>query len=324
MKRSSTTKLGALLAGRYAIQGMVGEGGMSRVYRARDLETDRDVAVKVLEPDHFQRPGGVDEFLREAEAFRRVRHPNVVELYSVGERHDGRPFLVMELLLGETLGQLLERVGDLPLGAALTVAISVADGLAAAHDAGIVHRDIKPDNVFLEGPLGAPRRIKLLDFGLAEFHVGVAETTGGRAVGTTQYMAPEQVLDDGVTGASDLYGLGVVTYRSITGHLPFEVGDEVLILAHQLFSVPPPASWLHELPEPSGRDVDAVLEAALRKRPENRYGSIRAFADDLRRIQRGERPTPPRATVAPDVYQPRSEPAQQISRFLRGHLGGHG
>lgn len=308
-----------LLAGRYSIEGRIGQGGMARVYGARDVETERRVAVKILEPEHFHRPGGVELFLREAAAAQRVRHPNIVETIAVGTRPDGRPYIVMELLEGETLGEYLEREGNMPLDRALFLLTEVAAGLAAANAAGVVHRDVTPHNLFLVGPVGSPFGAKLLDFGLAETESHIDESTAGHAVGTMQYMAPEQVLDDGVTTATDVYGFGVVLFRALTGALPFDGYDEVLVLAHQVWSKPPPPSWLVESLPPG---LDSIVCAALRKRPENRYESL----DDLRRdlLRVCDAPHVNIETLPMrydhDAYVSRSKEAARAAEFLKRQL----
>jgi serine/threonine-protein kinase len=318
-RRSSTTKVGALIAGRYAVRGRIGEGGMARVYRAEDALTGEEVAIKILEPEHVVRPGGMDAFLREAAAARAASHPNIVRTLEAGQRGDGRPYLVMELLEGETLGERLARERVVPVLEAIRVAVEIADGLAAAHAAGIVHRDVKPDNVFLVGPRGAPRGAKLLDFGLAAIEVDEPATTGGIAAGTMSTMAPEQVLDDGVDGRTDVYGLGVVLFHALTGQLPFEGPEDLVVLAHQVFSPAPPVSWIAEGLPPG---VEQVVAAALRKSPEHRYPTMDALRADLARLARVPplEVDPPRLGAAADAYEPRTEHARAALAFLRARL----
>lgn len=319
LRRASTTKVGALVAGRYAVLGQLAQGGMSRVYRAEDTQTGDLVAIKILEHEQVVRPGGMEAFLREAASARAAAHPNIVRTIAEGQRGDGRPYLVMELLEGETLGERLERDRTIPVSHAISIAVEIADALAAAHAAGVVHRDVKPDNVFLVGPLGAHRTSKLLDFGLAEIEVGVASTSGGVAAGTMSTMAPEQVLDDGVDGRTDVYGLGVVLFRALSGQLPFEGPDEVVVLAHQVLSAAPPASWIAEGLPPG---LDLVIATALRKNPDHRYPTMDALRADLARLARvpPELVEPNAWAGEPDVYAPRTPHAAAAIAFLKARL----
>lgn len=318
-RRSSTTKVGALVAGRYAVQQQLAEGGMSRVYSAEDTQTGERVAVKILEPEQVLRPGGMEAFLREVAAARAAPHPNIVRTIAEGQRGDGRPFLVMELLDGETLGERLERDRALTSAEAIEIGVQIADGLAAAHAAGVVHRDVKPDNVFLVGSKGGHHTAKLLDFGLAEIELGAAATTGGVAKGTTSTMAPEQVLDDGVDGRTDVYGLGVVLFKCVTGQLPFEGPDDVVVFAHQVLSPAPPASWIADGLLPG---LDQVIAATLRKHPDNRYRAMDDLRSDLARLVRVPRGdvTPPELVVDPDAYEPHTPHAARAIEFLRARL----
>lgn len=318
-RRASTTKVGALVAGRYAIEDRIAETGMSRVYRARDAETGERVAVKILEPEEVLRPGGMEIFLREARAARAAAHPNIVRTLAEGQRGDGRPYLVMEFLEGETLGERLARESTLTALEALQIAVQIADALASAHAAGVIHRDVKADNVFLVGPHGSPHTAKLLDFGLAEIQVGVPASTGGIAAGTMSTMAPEQVLDDGVDGRTDIYGLGVVLFHALTGRLPFTGSDEVAVLGHQVLSTPPLLSWIsHGLPP----GLEEVVAATLRKNPDHRYATMDALRTDLARLARvpPQKVAPPSLRGEADAYVPRSAHARAALTFLFGRL----
>jgi serine/threonine-protein kinase len=289
-RRTSTTKVGALVAGRYAVQSRLARGGMSCVYRAEDTKTGALVAIKILEPEQVVRPGGLDAFIREAQAARAAAHPNIVRTLDEGQRSDGRPYLVMELLEGETLGERLDRDRTLPVTDALLIGVEIADALAAAHAAGVVHRDLKSDNVFLVGPRSAHHTAKLLDFGLAELQVGVA-----------------------------LYGLGVVLFHALTGQVPFEGPDEVVVLAHQVLSPAPPAGWITEGLPPG---LEAILTAALRTDPGHRYPSMDAMRADLSRIARvpPEPVQPPPADPGGDRYAPKSSHAAAAMEFLKSRL----
>lgn len=315
-KRASTTKTGMVLEGRYAISGRLGAGGMARVYDARDLETQQRVAIKILEPDRLDDSA---RFRQEADVAKAITHPNIVRILGAGERVDGRPYIVMEHLQGETLGDYLTRHGTMSLPALLGVARDVASGLAATHAAGFVHRDVKPENIVLVGDRDRATATKLIDFGFAETRIGESMSNDGFAVGTMSYMAPEQVLDDGATPATDVYGLGVVLFRALTGHLPFEDPSILMTLGHQVFSVAPPVTWIADH---LSADVERLIAATLRKRPENRYPGMQPILDDLARLAADppEPTRPPDVVTLPDAYEPRSDLAKQSAAILRDRL----
>jgi serine/threonine protein kinase len=244
-----------------------------------------------------------DRFLKEADALHSINHPNVVRVIDAGEV-DSAPFLVMEALRGETLGQRLERVGSLDQATAVRYARQAAAGLAAAHRAGIVHRDVKPDNLFLvDGDT-----IKLLDFGMAKVERDGTQSAE-LVMGTVQYMAPEQIVTERVDARTDVYGLGVVLFRMLTGHLPFEVEMGTVLLGHQLFSPAPPPSWLDDDLDPT---VERVILSAMRKDPANRYPSMDAFLEDLSRAEPRGAPM----VREPDVYEPSSQAGREAAKFL--------
>jgi eukaryotic-like serine/threonine-protein kinase len=294
---------GAILRGRYRILGFVSKGATARVYLAEDLEDDRVVAVKLFSPAVREREAMRDRFLKEADALHSINHPNVVRVFDAGEV-DSAPFLVMEALRGETLGQKLERVGSLDQRTAVRYAKQAAAGLSAAHRAGIVHRDVKPDNLFLvDGD-----QIKLLDFGMAKVERDGTQSAE-LVMGTVQYMAPEQIVTERVDARTDVYGLGVVLFRMLTGHLPFDVEMGTTLLGHQLFSPAPPPSWLDD---DLDKSVERVILSAMRKDPANRYPSMDAFLEDLSR----DEPRGAPMVAEPDVYHPSSQAGHEAAKFL--------
>lgn len=316
-----TRHSGVRLGGRYDVRGFIGKGAMARVYLAEDTLTHKPVAVKILTVPSPKQEGSsaTARFLREAEAAAKIAHPNVAEIYDVGACEDGTPYIVMEFLFGESLGDLLNRAVRLGADLALPILRQVAAGLGAAHAVGIVHRDVKPDNVFLVGEPGEPYAVKVLDFGLAKFDALAGMTAPGIAVGTLEYMAPEQILSDDPDARTDVYGLGIVMYRMCTGTLPFAAKDDADLLAEQLLRPPEPPS----LRAPG---IDASLEAvilmALHKQPSNRYASMAALLEDLERLS-GERSGPVAALTLsrePDVYEPRSAVARNALAFFRARL----
>jgi hypothetical protein len=220
--------------GVYTVVALIGQGGMGRVYLARDEHLNRTVAIKVMHPAKAGDPSARRRFIRESRAAAAVEHPHVMMIHQVGE-HEGLPFIVMQRLDGDTLAAHRETAGRLPLAEVLRIGREVAEGLSAAHRHGLVHRDIKPDNVFLEGE---SRSVRIIDFGLA-INAGDEPTNltvDGAVVGTPAYMAPERIGvpeagDHAVDAKSDLFGLGVILYELLAGRLPFEGHSMVSILA---------------------------------------------------------------------------------------------
>ena len=212
-----------LLAGKYRLGRLLGEGGMGAVYEAEHTGLGSRVAIKLLS-EHIHNERAIARFRREARAMAAVRHDNVVTVTDTGTDEEGTPFLVMELLEGESLNALIKRERKLTPEAAVPIAMQMLSGLAAAHDRGIVHRDLKPGNVFLAWGNEGERRVKILDFGISKFAEGATRdlTAEGTMIGTPHYMAPEQARGDkDVDHRADLYGVGVLLYRMVTGRLPF-------------------------------------------------------------------------------------------------------
>ena len=215
--------------GGYSILKIIGQGGMGRVYLARDERLDRDVAIKVLHPSRARDRAARLRFLREGRAAAAVEHPHVMTIHQVGEEHD-LPFIVMQRLDGCTLTEYRERTGRVPVAEALRIGGEAAEGLAAAHKLGLVHRDIKPDNIFLVGP---KRQVKIIDFGLARDAAedGAKLTLDGAVVGTPAYMSPERISDQEIDARGDVFGLGVILYELLSNRLPFEGKSMVSVLA---------------------------------------------------------------------------------------------
>jgi serine/threonine-protein kinase len=303
-----------LLDGRYELVRYLDRGASAYVYLAEDNHEDRLVVVKVLEASAAANSELVGRFLRGAHAAMAVRHPNVVQIHEIVEPELEPPYMVMEALVGESLGDYLRRELVMSSGLALRVARHVAAGLHAVHRANVVHRDVKPDNIFLIGRPGAPRSAKILDFGLAR--VDSTCETGDFVLGTAQYMAPEQILGDGVDARTDIYAFGVVLFRMLTGHLPFDLDLSADLLRHHLSSPAPPPTWLNET---LAADVEAIVFRALRKNPINRYASMREVIRDLDRAGRGL-PTcalHERLPMCPDLYVPQSAYASRAAQILR-------
>jgi eukaryotic-like serine/threonine-protein kinase len=285
---------GSVLAGRYRVQCLIGEGGMGDVYLATHLKIDKPVAVKVLAPEQMRRPRTVSRFLQEAKAASRIRHPHVVDITDFGES-DGCAFFVMEYLEGEDLQRLLKREGRLPWLRARRIAIQLIDALAAAHAAGVIHRDIKPHNIFITPRDGDRDFVKVIDFGIAKLRDNSEEqlTRTGAIMGTAEYMSPEQGMGGELDGRSDLYSVGVILYRMLTGDVPFHGGNPMAVLYQHIHGdlVPPSEAC----PEAElGPEVDALVARALAKDRERRFGSAEAFIEALREI---DDPAASRATL---------------------------
>lgn len=298
---------GALVGGRYRIVGFVNKGATARVYLAEDLETTDIVAVKLYAPAVREQQAMRDRFLREADALRKIDHPNVIRVLDAGEL-DGAPYLVMEALRGETVGHVLEHTPALPDDLALRYFREAAEGLAAAHRVGVVHRDVKPDNLFLVRN-GNETMLKVIDFGMAKVERDGGSSAEGLVMGTVQYMAPEQIVSEPVDARTDIYALAVVLFRMLTGHLPFDVELGTDLLGHQLFSPAPPPSWLDDDLDPN---IERAILCAMRKDPQNRYPTMESFLEDLAREKSEGWPMYKR----PDVYEPMTDQGREAAKFL--------
>ncbi len=299
--------------GRFEVERLLGEGAMGRVFLAFDPDLERRVAIKVLDSAQTRTPAGAERFLREAKSLRALHHPNVIRVLDAGLRPDGNPFYVMEFLDGEPLGTTFKRTPKLPLELALKIAHEIASGLNAAHGAGMIHRDVKPDNVFLTGPVGAPTGAKLIDFGLARTSGQSHLTAKGIIVGTVEYMAPEQAVGDPVGRRADIYALGIIMYRMLTGRLPF-VGETGNILAQQLATQPRPLT-AHAPDVPPA--VENLVMSAMRKLPRNRPPSMQDFLDDLERVRHDPYAgSEPLSLGFDDVYEPQSAFSKNIAEIL--------
>ncbi len=262
---------GTTLAGRYDVIDLLGEGGMGEVYRARDRELDELVALKLLRPDVAELPAWLDRFRNEVRLARRVTHRNVARTFELGEA-GGTRFLTMELVEGESVGSVLGRRGALDVPTAARIGLGVADALAAAHAVGVVHRDVKPDNVMV----GRDGRVVVTDFGIA--HEARDEEGARTFAGTPAYMAPEQAAGEPATPLSDLYALGVTLFEMVTGSLPFSAGSPVALLAARLLEDPPDVRERAPGVSPAFAEI---VKKAMSKEPALRYASAEALAASL-------------------------------------------
>ena len=272
------------VVGKYLLAEIVGRGAMGEIYAASHVETGDAAAVKLLQASALQDPHLLQRFLREVKIAARLRSPNVVTVYDVGEADDGAPFIAMELLQGTDLSALLRQQHQLDLPAVLDLVDGVARGLAAAHAASIVHRDLKPQNIFLSERAGAKATWKILDFGVSKLDDTTGTLTRHAVVGTPGYMAPEQARGSDADARSDIFGLGAVTYRALTGQPPFSGSDTPQVLFEIVYRSPMRPSELVRSLHP---DVELALVLALAKGAEDRFGGALEFAAALRSAAAG-------------------------------------
>ncbi len=259
---------------RYQIIRTIGEGGMANVYLAHDIILDRDVAVKILRGDLANDEKFVRRFQREAISSSSLIHPNIVEMYDVGE-DDGQYFIVMEYVEGKTLKSLIKRRGALTLSEVIDIMLQLTDGLSCAHDSYIIHRDIKPQNIMIldDG------RVKITDFGIAVALNSNELTQTNSVMGSVHYLPPEQANGSGSTIKSDIYSLGILMYELLTGTLPFKGDNAVEIAIKQMRDpIPSVTDFNPEIPQ----SVENIILKAAAKNPQNRYENVHVMHDDLK------------------------------------------
>jgi predicted Ser/Thr protein kinase len=265
--------VGETIAGRYELKELVGHGGMSSVYKAHDSLLERNVALKVLHEQYNADEDFVERFKREARAVAQLQHPNIVTVIDRGEE-DGRQYIVFEYIDGENLKEFVVRKGRLDVHEALEIAVEVARGLAFAHERGLVHRDVKPQNVLLNGD----GRAKVTDFGIARTLDVEGMTSAGMVLGTSNYIAPEQASGAPVDAHTDVYALGAVLYEMLAGDVPFR-GESFVAVAMKHVNEPPPN--LLDVRSDVPVRVAAAVDRALEKDPEQRFPTMDAFAAEL-------------------------------------------
>ena len=315
--------LGRDIEGRYRIDFLLGQGGMGAVYSATQHSMDREIALKVLKPEFSKKLDVVKRFLREAKAASRLSNPHTISVYDFGRTEDGVLYLAMEKLLGETLGSLLKREGALGENRARKIASQMCESLAEAHEQGLVHRDVKPENVFVLNPGTAREFVKVLDFGIAKSFSDPNETaltSTGMVCGTPEYMSPEHASGRGATAASDVYSVGIVLYQMLCGVTPFDYDSPMDVLIKHIQVAPPPIhtrvennslspvladlvdSCLAKKPEERPRDAGVLLHALLDEAAADslQANATRAVTAPAPPVRSKKKPKPP----APEKFFP--------------------
>ena len=265
----------------YRILEKLGDGGMGVVYRAHDTTLDRDVALKFLPTAISGKPTDLQRFRQEAQTISALNHPNIATIHELGE-HDGMQFIVFEYIERGTLKSRLSG-GPLTIPEVMDSAIQIGEGLAHAHSHGIIHRDIKSENVMLTGE----SRLKITDFGLAKLQHTAGLTKTGATVGTAAYMSPEQARGDVVDHRTDIFSFGIVLYEMVTGQLPFKGEFEAALLYEIVNTNPRP---VRELRPDAPDGLEGIIDRALEKDVTRRYQSVDAMLTDLRALQQGTEP----------------------------------
>jgi serine/threonine-protein kinase len=263
-----------MLGGRYRLEEHVASGGMGEVWRGHDDVGNRPVAIKILLSSMSDDPGFVARFRAEAAAMSGINHPGVVRIYDFGSDAAVGTYLVMQYVDGEALSRTLSRVRRLTAARTMALVAQAGDALQAVHQAGVVHRDVKPGNLLVR----RNGTLVLTDFGIARGADAAQLTAPGSVVGTAAYIAPEVAMGERATPLSDVYSLGIVAYQCLSGRRPFDGGSPMDIATRQVRQPPPP------MPNDVPQQAQAVVDRALAKRPEQRFPSAVAFADEARRV----------------------------------------
>ena len=275
----SNIKIGALVDGRYRINARIGHGGMAEVYEATDIINKRKVAIKLIKEDVMKNPINLKRFEHETIIASNLKHPNIVELYNYG-KIEGIPYIANEYITGETLSNMLNRRTSIPIAEAVGYMIQLTSALFYAHQHGIIHRDVKPQNIYVM----VDGSIKLGDFGIAQADdLEDGLTKADDIVGSVHYLAPEISLGKPATIQSDIYSAGVTFYELLTGHVPFDKDSAVNVaVAHVKEKFPPVKKYLPTCPN----EIEAIIAKATNKRLNERYKSADDFCNDLKELNK--------------------------------------
>src|SRR5690242_8097183 len=306
-KRADDPALGKVIAGRYRLEARIGEGGMGIVYRARHVLIDRVVAVKLIRPDLRGETHLRAWMLREARAANRVDHAHIIDIHDIGETEEGELYLVMEYLVGTVLSSELAR-GPMPLARSVDILEQMCAALARAHDLGVVHRDLKSDNILLSTRGGRKDFVKILDFGLAHLAMDPRLAPKGAVFGTPEYMSPEQARGEEAGPPSDLYALGVLFFEMLTGQLPFRSNDRDTLLEMQRSAPPPKPSAIKPDTLPQ---AEIVVLKLLEKERRKRYQDAHHLHEELKSLQRALPSTPFELQSTPENAAPPPPPPPQ-------------
>lgn len=324
--------VGRVLGGEYRIDRKLGSGGMSHVYLAHQLSVERRVVVKVMIPPSVDVDRWKGRFLREARAASNIRHRGVVTIFSFGEEDGVGPYIAMEHVEGQSVREVIERSAPLEEGRAAAIVAQACRALHAAHESGVVHRDLKPDNLMVQKEDGR-ELTRVLDFGVAKAPDALVDTLDGHVVGTPAYMAPEQARNQEVDARADVYSMGIILFELLTGHRPFEAPTAVALMLKHV-QEPLPLDGLDDV----GPELVAALEKACAKSPDERWESAAAFAEELESIEVPlhtprelgavdtddveERPVTPPSTTIPAEHPDTAEAASVTSGSLRTYSDG--
>lgn len=293
------------MVGSYQITEKIGEGGMGAVFRGIDIMLEREVAIKMLRPELASQPQVVERFRSEAVTLAKLNHPNVATLYSFLRQGD-HFFMVMEFVKGETLDDMVRRVGAMPVEHAVTLFCQALEGIEHAHKMGIIHRDIKPANMML----AEDGTLKVMDFGIARVLGTARLTRQGSVVGTIEYMSPEQVRGEEGDARSDIYSLGILFYEMLTGRVPFHSTSEFALMKAQIEDPPtPPRAFEPNIPIP----IEQAIMRSLAKKPEARFQNGGEFRDAVLRKTSATGSRPVQAVPLPVASQPPGGPSPSVS-----------
>lgn len=272
---------GQIISDKYVLNSKLGQGGMATVWKATHTGIGKEVVIKIMLP---HADAGVNRFEQECRIMARVSHPNVITIYDAGSINQRQPFMVMEYIDGESLGELLDHEGALPLSLALEILIQICSGLEAAHEAGIIHRDLKPDNILLKERNTREDWVKIVDFGIARLTDSMEKLTSeGVVVGTLEYMAPEQLEGKQADARSDIYASCVLFFEMITGMMPFEAENTRAHFIQQLFHKPRMPSQLRAEFE-AGGPADKLIEKGMARQPDDRFQSAAELGAAAQRL----------------------------------------